>query len=206
MSFAGSNQSSNQKDNQRNVPVMTLMLDMSSGRNNFSYLQGNRIDPFTSRRQHSSTEQANIIQQQTQNAIQMTANIFNNIGQKVHTNITCDGCNITPIVGDRYKCFFCPNIDFCQSCKTANKTMHDANHSANHPLLYIQDSNEYPKSIYVLNRSDLRHKDIQCNGCMTNPIIGIRYQCSCGMNLCEKCEFIGLHDQTHHRMKITMPN
>jgi hypothetical protein len=55
------------------------------------------------------------------------------------------------------------------------------------------------------NRSELIHTNIQCNSCFMNPIIGIRYLCSCGINLCEKCEFIGLHDQNHNRTKMTIP-
>ncbi|CAF4325803.1 unnamed protein product, partial [Rotaria sordida] len=49
------------------------------------------------------------------------------------------------------------------------------------------------------------HANIQCNLCFIKPIIGIRYQCNCGINLCEKCEFTGLHNQSHHRTKIIDP-
>ncbi len=60
----------------------------------------------------------------------------------IHPNVTYDGCDMSPIKGDRYKCFFCLDVDFCQSCV---------------------------------------------------------------INLCEKCEFIGSHDQNNPRTKISVP-
>ena len=43
------------------------------------------------------------------------------------------------------------------------------------------------------------HKNIQCNHCKTNPIIGIRYQCSeCNdYNLCESCEELNAEECFH---------
>lgn len=38
----------------------------------------------------------------------------------VHTNIMCDGCNINPIVGSRYKCSICKDFDFCEDCENNN--------------------------------------------------------------------------------------
>ena len=64
-------------------------------------------------------------------------------------------------------------------------------------------SSEYPQSIYVHNRSHMKHENIQCNSCLVKPIVGIRYKCKCGIDLCEKCEFMGLHDINHYRTKIT---
>ncbi|CAF3314541.1 unnamed protein product [Rotaria sp. Silwood2] len=125
--------------------------------------------------------------------------------KNIHINIICDGCEMSPIKGDRYKCLFCPDIDFCQSCQPANRTNYDSNHEYNHPLLCIKDSDVYAKSLYLHNRSDISHKNIECNSCFMKPIIGIRYKCACGINLCEKCEFIGLHDTDHHRTKIAKP-
>ncbi|CAF1128092.1 unnamed protein product [Adineta steineri] len=125
------------------------------------------------------------------------------LSNNIHSNVTCDGCDMSPIKGDRYKCLFCIDVDFCQSCKSTSITRNEPNHSYNHPLLCIKDSNEYPNAVYLHNRSKMRHTNILCSSCFMNPVVGIRYKCSCGINLCEKCEFIGLHDQNHRRMKIT---
>ncbi|CAF1321913.1 unnamed protein product [Rotaria magnacalcarata] len=128
-----------------------------------------------------------------------------NSNMKIHQQVTCDGCSMLPIIGDRYTCLFCSNIDFCQSCHSASRTNHGTNHHYNHPLLCIKDSSTYPKSLYLHSRNKIMHKDIQCDSCFMKPIVGIRYKCICGISLCEKCEFVGLHTKNHHRAKIVEP-
>ena len=44
----------------------------------------------------------------------------------VHANIKCDGCNMVPIVGNRYNCSECKNFDFCEHC--LNYRYHDNTH------------------------------------------------------------------------------
>ncbi len=119
-----------------------------------------------------------------------------------HLNITCDGCFKSPIVGDRYKCLFCPNIDFCQNCQSQKNHQHDSKH----PLICIPDSSLCASSIYVQNISGMIHSNISCASCSVTPIVGVRYQCTtCNINLCEKCEFLSLHDISHQRLKIIYP-
>lgn len=45
------------------------------------------------------------------------------VDQRVHERITCDGCNVSPIVGIRYKCAECPNFDLCSQCE--GQGLHD---------------------------------------------------------------------------------
>ncbi|CAF1049768.1 unnamed protein product [Adineta steineri] len=193
---------------------MQRMHHASSGRYNFGFAEVNSQNPLVSFPRQISGDRVKILHQQTHDAIKIASEWDNdksrnrneqNLNPIIHLNVTCDRCSMSPIEGDRYKCLFCPDIDFCQSCKSVNKTNTNFNHLSNHPLLCIKNSNEYSQSVYVLNRNQLCHEKIQCNLCFTKPIIGIRYECSCGINLCEKCEFIGLHDQNHHRTKITTP-
>ncbi|CAF3911984.1 unnamed protein product, partial [Adineta steineri] len=106
-----------------------------------------------------------------------------------------------PTKGDRYKCLFCLDVDFCELCKSTSRPNHDSDHL----LLCIKDSSVYQRSVYISNRSRLCHDGIKCDSCLINPVIGIRYECCCEINLCEKCEFIDIHDQNHHRTKITAP-
>ncbi|CAF0848965.1 unnamed protein product [Rotaria sordida] len=127
------------------------------------------------------------------------------LNTSIHSNAICDGYDTSPIKRDSYRCLFCPDIDFCQSCKSASGTNYESNHQYNHPLLCIKDSSEYSESFYLCNRTDINHTNIQYDSCFMKPIIGIRYQYSCGINLCEQCEFTGIHDQSHHRTKITDP-
>ncbi|CAF3885861.1 unnamed protein product, partial [Rotaria magnacalcarata] len=119
-----------------------------------------------------------------------------------HTNVTCDGCSMSPIVGDRYKCIFCPNLDFCHDCQSSANSTHDAKH----PLFCIHDSSVFASSIYTQNIGGLIHSNNTCTTCSVSPIVGIRYQCiTCNINLCGKCEFLCLHDVSHVRLKIIQP-
>lgn len=41
-------------------------------------------------------------------------------------NVTCDGCEASPLSGTRYKCAVCPDYDLCQLCEDAGKHLnHD---------------------------------------------------------------------------------
>ena len=44
--------------------------------------------------------------------------------KEVHFCVTCDGCGMKPIIGNRYKCKGCGNFDFCEKCYEKNKVTH----------------------------------------------------------------------------------
>ncbi|KAG5356701.1 Protein ref(2)P [Yarrowia sp. E02] len=54
-----------------------------------------------------------------------------NIGV-VHRGITCDGCGTSPIVGTRYHCSECVDVDLCQYCVVLSK------HQWSHVLIKIK--------------------------------------------------------------------
>lgn len=54
-----------------------------------------------------------------------------NIGV-VHRGITCDGCGQSPVIGTRYHCSECVDVDLCQHCVTLNK------HEWSHVLIKIK--------------------------------------------------------------------
>lgn len=45
----------------------------------------------------------------------------------IHSSVRCDGCNIYPIVGIRYKCLTCYNFDFCEACEEKLGDQHGHN-------------------------------------------------------------------------------
>jgi len=53
----------------------------------------------------------------------------------VHVNVTCDGCDVNPIVGVRYKCSVLPDFDYCEVCEATKP--HD------HPFIKIRDPATY---------------------------------------------------------------
>ena len=42
----------------------------------------------------------------------------------IHHNIACDGCNVSPIVGNRFKCVACPDFDLCEACDAKGEYLH----------------------------------------------------------------------------------
>ena len=56
-------------------------------------------------------------------------------GPARHENVICDGCNSSPIIGDRYKCSVCADYDLCSACEAAGK------HPSSHTLLKIKVAN-----------------------------------------------------------------
>lgn len=53
-------------------------------------------------------------------------------GATIHNDITCDGCLVSPIVGNRYKCTVCYDYDLCEKCEA------EGAHEANHPMLKLK--------------------------------------------------------------------
>ena len=45
-------------------------------------------------------------------------------GNKIHEGIKCQECGVFPIVGNRFKCSLCSNLNFCEKCEGQNKDLH----------------------------------------------------------------------------------
>lgn len=68
--------------------------------------------------------------------------------QVVHTGVVCDGCEISPIVGTRYKCAVRSDFDLCEACEAV------AGPDSPFPFLKIRTPAQVPSAIVCLLRPD----------------------------------------------------
>ena len=60
----------------------------------------------------------------------------------IHKEYICDGCDVDPIVGIRYKCTVCEDFDYCEKCEKTLGPKHG------HPLLKIKNPDLAPLICY----------------------------------------------------------
>lgn len=70
-----------------------------------------------------------------------------NENPSIHDNCQCDGCDMYPIVGSRYKCSVCQNFDYCSKCEE------HLNHP--HAFIKIDKPEDVPKVINVGIHEDI---------------------------------------------------
>lgn len=58
----------------------------------------------------------------------------------IHHNFICDGCEVNPIVGVRYRCSVRPNFDLCQECEKKPQP---------YPMIKIRDPQQAPLNVVV---------------------------------------------------------
>lgn len=112
-------------------------------------------------------------------------------------NVQCDGCNQHPLMGYRYRCLECPNVDFCQSC--ADKE----DHSKDHKLVRLDPYghlmtpfNFSPTAQACISRAT---PDVFCDRC--NRIItsedGYKCEVCPDYDLCKDCYNLNMKDGAH---------
>jgi len=52
----------------------------------------------------------------------------------VHKTVICDGCEMNPLKGDRFKCVICPNYDLCSNCNATGMHSHHTMIKIKEPL------------------------------------------------------------------------
>jgi len=120
-------------------------------------------------------------------------------GNDVLHNATCDLCS-SAIIGDRFKCFDCPDFDVCSSCYAIVPAQHPG-----HGFARLRDTSDLklPSTPLSVHRAS-------CNGC-GKVIRGTRYKCmhaSCkDFDLCASCEAlpIPVHPIAHAMLNIRQP-
>ncbi|OUM52267.1 hypothetical protein BVG19_g1440 [[Candida] boidinii] len=117
----------------------------------------------------------------------------------IHSGIRCDGCNTDPIIGLRFKCFKCYDLDLCEDCHS--KGTETGNHKSNHMM-----SMSGQKAHFDYN--GLANTRFVCDGCDAPLNTSLRYHCKdcLDYDLCEACESKGTetegHENTHSMISI----
>ncbi len=86
----------------------------------------------------------------------------------VHINTICNGCNMNPLMGRRYKCLQCSNFDYCERCYLYNKKFHT-----------------HTFTIKVITKLH----NANCDGCGIKNFSGTRFRCvTCyDFDFCQDC-------------------
>jgi len=73
---------------------------------------------------------------------QLSVNMSQSQAEKpktVHRGYTCDGCEVSPIVGIRYKCSGRPDYDLCEKCEATTETPY--------PMIKIREPKHAPRAV-----------------------------------------------------------
>lgn len=104
-------------------------------------------------------------------------------------DVECDNCGLQPVLGTRFHCSVCTNVDLCATCEAKSV------HPADHPLLKL-----VPPTV---------HPGVACANCGEDPIAGTRFKCSLcpDFDLCAQCESLSppVHKAEHAFLKIRLP-
>ena len=74
------------------------------------------------------------------------ATVAREINMAIHNNIRCDGCDVSPIVGTRYKCAVREDYDLCELC--------EGKETQPHPMIKINNPDQAPAAIMIALRDE----------------------------------------------------
>ena len=136
-------------------------------------------------------------------------------GLEIHYGIICDGCEMNPLKGKRYKCKKCEDFDYCEKCYEKNKNEHKHEFELIEKKECCNMKNDFPRNHHnyhifknIKKEESLPiHKGVECDGCGVYPIVGCRYKCGvCGdFDYCEECEKKLGEKHGHPFIKICKP-
>jgi hypothetical protein len=112
--------------------------------------------------------------------------------------VVCDGCEMYPVVGYRYKCLAQDNTDLCENCHSRLVPEQKVEGTWERLGVKVEESTDAPKEEAVKDEEMAVEKpqeelkvwgNIACDGCDMFPIIGSRYVCNTQDNtdLCQSC-------------------
>lgn len=143
----------------------------------------------------------------------------------VHEGVVCDGCEMSPLVGVRFKSLRAHDFDICEACESSGKW------HTHEPFIKINNSARNKRSAEraagmkdegSAERSSRDncgkrsaapemptvHPFVNCDGCDMSPIVGARYKSLSISNfdLCESCMASGAWAESHGPFGIMEPS
>ena len=135
----------------------------------------------------------------------------------VEYSARCIGCVSASLSGEFYKCLQCSNYELCPAC--FEKRHESRGHISGHAFVRFLTlgelfGEEISRADVTLEKlkvkfKDEKHERVTCDGCDTEPIIGLRFKCDhCyDYDLCINCIEGGKisknHDKTHSMVLIS---
>jgi Zinc finger, ZZ type len=65
-----------------------------------------------------------------------------------HADVRCDGCGMSPIMGNRWKCSRCPNYDYCNTCYASRDQLHSPDHLFLHIPRPLRTNHGYSDDLF----------------------------------------------------------
>ncbi|XP_052067814.1 uncharacterized protein LOC127707340 isoform X2 [Mytilus californianus] len=111
-----------------------------------------------------------------------------------HPGVGCDGCNLFPLVGNRYKCWLCEKFNFCEICFRIRKHRHPFT-KIEEPTIYPDDDDvnihvrEHIDLNFIIDEMSIPRRTFTCDEIDRFPFIGNIYKCRAYKirGFCENC-------------------
>ncbi|GLD93914.1 hypothetical protein PINS_up002519 [Pythium insidiosum] len=141
----------------------------------------------------------------------------------IHFGIVCDGCEMSPIAGVRFKSFVTNDFDLCETCEAIGDW------ASHEPFIKINEPSKAPRMLIVdrprfhpraratppppptpptvprrPSPEPVVHTFVVCDGCEMSPLVGTRFKSASANNfdLCERCHASGAWEQTHGPFQV----
>ena len=101
-------------------------------------------------------------------------------GKAIHFGMKCNECKCAPIVGERYKCSICAEVNLCEKC--------EKNHNPRHPLMQFKKSAKVT-SIVVCREEKECGSELECIcGAKMEYVLAKTAYNWCTFILCDFCD------------------
>jgi hypothetical protein len=87
---------------------------------------------------------------------------------EVHTGTLCDSCGASPIIGARFMCLRCQNLDLCEQCEYRSQIKDSKVHCKDHPMIKLKVSQKLSVDYSDQNKVQVQFYDNKTNSLSTD--------------------------------------